>query len=51
MKPALLPIPNEVRKTVNGWLISMLDGDKIVRDGNTIRIYNESGCELDSISF
>ena len=44
-------LPLNVRNKVNNWLLTMQDGDKIVRKHNTITIYNTSGCELDSITF
>lgn len=36
-------------REITRWVTMMEDGDKIVRNGNTITIYNSSGCDLDSI--
>jgi len=44
-------LPSKVCDKIHGWSLSMQDGDKIIRHGNTITIYNECGCELDSITF
>lgn len=34
---------------INDWLRTMQDGDKIVRHGNIITLYNGSGCWLDEV--
>jgi hypothetical protein len=44
-------LPSKVCDKIHSWSMTMQDGDKIVRKGNTISIYNSSGCELDSITF
>lgn len=42
-------IEGENLREITRWVTMMQDGDKIVRHGNTITIYNYSGCDLDSI--
>jgi len=44
-------LPSKVCDKIHSWSLNLQDGDKIVRHGKKITIYNSSGCELDSISF
>lgn len=43
-------ISKKAADTVSNWLKTMQDGDKIIRRGSSLIIYNESGCELDSVN-
>lgn len=42
-------ISKKAADTVNNWLKTMQDGDKIICRGSSLIIYNGSGCELDSV--
>ena len=45
----MIMITKEVRETINRWLDTLQDGDKIVVQGDYIILYNDCGCELDAV--
>ncbi|MBR0064106.1 MAG: hypothetical protein IJQ06_00750 [Paludibacteraceae bacterium] len=45
-----MKVGSKARKTINGWLDKIQDGDRISFNHNEAVIRNGSGCELDRIS-
>ena len=41
---------SKVNSFINTWLKHIENGDKVVFSNGTLTLYNDSNCELDSIS-
>lgn len=40
---------SKVNSFINTWLKNIENGDKVVFSNGTLTLYNDSGCELDSV--